>query len=101
MGIPRMFGHIQSLAIPRTLGCQTNDCDEHPTRQNISIDGPSLAFYINYRILAYRSPSTSPVDAVPSYSELGNATIIFLDELRRQGALMYDDVEFHCPESAV
>jgi hypothetical protein len=92
MGIPRLLGHLQTFAVPKILGCKTSGCNEHQTHQNIIIDGPSLAFYIYYRILAHRSSSTNPVDAVPSYDELGQATLIFLDELRRHGAVMYDEI---------
>lgn len=95
MGIPRMFGHLQPLAVPQTLGCKTSGCSEHQNGQNIIIDGPSLAFYINYRILAQRSSSTNPFDAIPSYTELGKATLAFLDELRKHGAGMYDIFELH------
>lgn len=90
MGIPRMFGHLQTFAVPKILGCKTSGCRAHQNRQNIIIDGPSLAFYINYRILAQRSSSTNPLDAIPSYTELGMATLAFLDELRRHGAVMYN-----------
>lgn len=95
MGIPRMFGHLSTLAVPQTLGCKTNGCSEHQNRQNIIIDGPSLAFYINYRVLAQRSSSTNSLDAIPSCTELGKATLAFLDELRRYGAVMYGLIRFH------
>ena len=95
MGIPRMFSHLQTLAVPQTLGCKTSGCGEHLNLQNIIIDGPSLAFYINYRILAQRSSSINSLDAIPSYIELGLATIAFLNELRSYGAVMYDIIRFH------
>ena len=85
-----MFGHLQTLAVPKILGCKTSGCSEHQNRQNIIIDGPSLAFYINYRILAQRATSTIPLDAIPSYIELEKATLAFLDELQKHGASMYD-----------
>lgn len=92
MGILRLFSHLHTLAIPRTLGCKTSGCDEHRIRPKIIIDGPSLAFYINYRILAQRPSSMNPIDAIPSYTELGKATLAFLEELQRHGALMYDTI---------
>lgn len=94
MGIPRMFSHLQSLAVPKTLGCKTDGCTEHPFGPTIIIDGPSLAFYVNYRILAHRSPSTNPIDAVPSYNELGKATLAFLDEFQQHGLTMYEASQF-------
>jgi hypothetical protein len=90
MGILRLFSHVQTLAVSKTLGCKTSGCEVHQLGQNIIIDGPSLAFYIYYRKVATRSPGTNPIDAIPSYHEIGEATLVFLRELRRHGAVMYD-----------
>ena len=53
------------------------------------VDGPGLAYHVYYRLLAYRPASLNALDGVPSYSEIGKGMIIFLDELRAYGLVMY------------
>lgn len=91
MGIPRLMSHLQPYAVPTVLGCKEENCREHPTLQNIIIDGPSLAFYIYHRILSHRTDSRNPIDIIPSYNEIGQTTLNFLDELRCHGMVMYED----------
>lgn len=50
------------------------------------IDGPSLAYHILYKLLAHKSPILNVLDATPSYKELGEGFIAFLDELQSHGA---------------
>lgn len=62
----------------------------------IVIDGPGMAYYIYSRVLAYKSSliesidNVPSIDVIPSYNELGKATLFFLDELRSRGAVMYN-----------
>ncbi len=99
MGIPRLTSHIQPYLIPTVLGCSTSNSKSHPNSQNgpekLIIDGPGLAYYLYYRLLAHKPDSLNSLDAVPSYDELGKATLIFLDELQAHHVTMYD------PESCI
>ena len=98
MGIPRLASHLQPYAIPVTLGCNDPGCKIHPdisssvpfANQRFIIDGPSAAFFIYYKILAQKSHSLNALDAIPSYHELGNAIVVFFDELKTRGVEMYD-----------
>lgn len=94
MGIPRLTSHIQPYLIPTVLGCSTPDCKNHPNFQKapekLIIDGPGLAYYLYYRLLAHKPYSLDGLDAVPSYDELGRAILIFLDELQDHHVIMYD-----------
>lgn len=89
MGIPHLLRHLAPYAETIVLGCKAKSCEEHPTAEKIVIDGPSLAYYIYYRILAHRPADLCPVDAIPSYDELGKAVLTFLEELQCCGAIMY------------
>lgn len=77
------------------LSCAETKCNEHPKNPKIVIDGPGLAYYIYFRVLAYKSScmeniaAIPSIDVIPSYDELGKATLVFLDELRSRGAVMY------------
>lgn len=92
MGIPRLTTHIQPYLIPTVLGCSIPDCEtpSHPqgAQQKLIIDGPGLAYYLYYRLLAHKPDSLNGLDALPSYNELGRATLIFLDELQNRHVIM-------------
>lgn len=85
MGISRLRGHLEPFAELIVLGCTTTNCKEHSTQREIIIDGPSLAYHIYYRVFAHKPAYLGPIDAIPSYTELGKAFLVFLDELVRYG----------------
>lgn len=89
MGIPRLRRHLEPFAESIVLGCTTTNCKEHSTKQVIIIDGPSLAYHIYYRVFAHKPAYLGSIDAIPSYTELGEAFLIFLDELIRCGIKVY------------
>ena len=90
MGIPRLRGHLLPYVDPTILGCKTNHCHKHVKTKNFVIDGPSLAFHIYYKVLALKGAVDCSLDAVPTCSELGKATITFLDQLQQYGGVMYN-----------
>ncbi|KAL8627941.1 hypothetical protein Q9189_006355 [Teloschistes chrysophthalmus] len=49
------------------------------------VDGPGLAYHICYRLCANRSGSINPLDAIPTYRDIGRHVIIFLDALEAYG----------------
>lgn len=90
MGIPRLTSYLQPYFNSTVLGCSDFDCSIH-TRQmtTLIIDGPGLVYAVYYRLLAWKSQSSSVLDAQPSYKEIGNATVHFLEQLSRCGITMY------------
>ena len=93
MGIPHFAQLLQPYAVSTVLGCKTPDCERHRLRKGTSerqiiIDGPGLAYHVYHKILAYRPRTLNAVDAIPTYSQIGNAAITFLDELGSYGLRM-------------
>lgn len=90
MGIPRLTSLLQPYFVPTTIGCSNTDCRSHTQQSNpVVIDGPGLAFVVYYRLLACKPTSLSPIDAQPSYDEIGKAILVFLDGLTHCGLTMY------------
>ena len=94
MGIPRLISYLQPYSVPAVLGCKTPQCSEHhrdhpSDNGKVVIDGPGFAFHVFYALLACKPPSLNPFDATPSYAEIGQAAIAFLQELRLYGLTMY------------
>ena len=90
MGIPRLTSYLQPYFTSTILGCSTLDCCEHGRQSTILvIDGPGLVYAVYYRLLAWKSQSLTALDAQPSYREIGNATVQFLEQLRACGIIMY------------
>ena len=76
MGIPRLIAHLEPFAssVQFSLNAST-------TQSTVAIDGPGLAFHI-YNQGQGRS---SEFRTSPSYSELGQATILWLRQLQARG----------------
>lgn len=93
MGIPHLTSHIHPYLLSTVLGCSTSDCKRHsnleagPTK--LIIDGPGLAYYLYYRLLAHKPYHLRGLDAIPSYDELGKAALRFLDGLQEHRVIMY------------
>ena len=89
MGIPRLISHLQPYFLSATLGSRSSGCVKFDVGSSekciIIIDGPGLAFFIYYRLLANKSASLNAIDAVPTYDEIGKSFLIFLAELRAFG----------------
>lgn len=91
MGIPHLISRLQPYAISSSLGCRNSDCLEHRshTSRRITIDGPGLAYHVYYSLLAYKSSYLNSFDAVPSYAEIGQGAIKYLEGLEAYGLTMY------------
>ena len=81
MGLPRFVGQLQHYSISTTLGHKSTHRNENSGDDTVPlkfvIDGPALAYHIYYR-LSHRS---NALEALPSYGQIGQATIAFLSEL--------------------
>ena len=90
MGIPRLIGLLNPYSVSVSLGCSNEECSIHPRSSSpLIIDGPGLAYAIYYRLLACKPTHLNALDAQPSYNEIGNATLRFLEQLRECGVAMY------------
>jgi hypothetical protein len=56
--------------------------------RSVVIDGPGFAHHIYYTCLGARPSARNPFEAAPSYRELQNVAIAWLDALRDNGATM-------------
>ena len=95
MGIPRLISLLQPYAVSAVLGCKASHSSEHisnhPDEHNkVTIDGPGLAYHIFYALLAHKSHSLNALDAAPSYADIGQSVVIFLEELQHYGLTMYE-----------
>ncbi|OCL01408.1 hypothetical protein AOQ84DRAFT_9899 [Glonium stellatum] len=85
MGIARLITHLEPFAssVQFSLNAST-------TQPTVTVDGPGLAFHV-YNEAQGRS---SPPRPSPSYSELGQATLLWLRQLQlhglRVGAIFFD-----------
>ena len=92
MGIRRLTSCLEPYSVPVLLGSGNFLDPSHSLQIHsncIIIDGPGLAYHIFYRILAFKPESWNILDALPTYKEIGELTIIFLRELRERGIWLY------------
>lgn len=95
MGIPGLSKPLKPYAVSTTVGCKTLLCSEHkpaPSESsiNIIIDGPSFAYSIYHRLIVQKPEWLTAVEAMPSYEELGQGAVAFLDEMEEYGLKVYD-----------
>ncbi|KAI4132119.1 MAG: hypothetical protein LQ338_000873 [Usnochroma carphineum] len=83
MGISRLASHLQAYSTTSILGYRGIDSsnDGIDTLEIFIIDGPGLAYHIYHRLLAHRSTVLKGLDAISSYTEIGQAFIAYLDLL--------------------
>jgi hypothetical protein len=84
MGIPRLTSHLYPFLEHQSLGCSNPQCSLHTSSRKLIIDGPALAHHL-YHTLLQCSSGLNALDAQPSYAELGQAVVEFLDELQECG----------------
>jgi hypothetical protein len=77
MGIPHLTTFLQPYAEAGSIA-----------GRHVVIDGPGFAYHIYYICLSARSEAWSPLEAAPSYKELGKACIAWLDKLRNHDVKM-------------
>lgn len=95
MGIPGLSKPLKPYAVATTVGCKTSLCEEHKPahsewNRGIIIDGPSFAYSIYHRLIIQKPEWLTAVEAMPSYEELGQGAIAFLNELEDYGLKVYD-----------
>lgn len=78
MGIPHLITFLRSYA----------ELEPFVGRE-VVVDGPGLCYHIHYKCLGRRGDSRNSLEAAPSYGELGEATIEWLDGLRGSGAIVW------------
>ena len=71
MGIPHLITFLQPYAEAEAIG-----------GRRVVIDGPGFAYHIYYTCLSTRPTAWNPFEAAPSYEEIGEACIAWLDGLR-------------------
>ena len=95
MGIPGLSKPLKPYAVSTTIGCKTQHCSEHKpalseSSRNIIIDGPSFAYSIYHRLIIQKPEWLTAVEAMPSYQEVGQGALAFLDEMEDYGLKVYD-----------
>ena len=92
MGIPGLSKRLENYAVSTIIGCKTEGCERHtfqtgqPSR--IVIDGPSFAFCIYYRLIQAKPEWLTALEIIPSYEEVGNGALAFLNELESYRVIM-------------
>ncbi|CAD0040469.1 unnamed protein product [Aureobasidium pullulans] len=57
--------------------------------ENAIIDGPSLAYHVFYVCIARRTGTRNALEAAPTYQELGQAAVDWLEQIEQYGLKMY------------
>jgi hypothetical protein len=77
MGIPHLIALLRPYAELEPLA-----------GRDVIIDGPGLCYHIHYKCLGRRGDARNSFEAAPSYEELQEAAIEWLDGLRASGAVL-------------
>lgn len=92
MGVPGLSKVLETYAVFTTIGCKALGCERHPPhssqRSKIVIDGPSFAYCIYHRLIREKPDWLTAVEIMPSYDEVGNGALAFLNELESYGVVM-------------
>ncbi|KAL2355264.1 XPG domain containing-domain-containing protein [Cryomyces antarcticus] len=86
MGIPHLITHLRPYASPVTFTVAQPDEDQ-ASREAVIIDGPALAYHVYHKCLAQRTRASNALEAAPSYAELGDAALLWLEALQLHGQL--------------
>ncbi|KAK6001833.1 hypothetical protein QM012_002323 [Aureobasidium pullulans] len=79
MGIPHLTHSLSPYGDKVVL-------PQHPANhENAIIDGPSLAYHVFYVCLARRSSARNALEAAPTYQELGQAAVDWLEQIEQYG----------------
>lgn len=87
MGIPKLLGSLEPYASRITFNPSPGN-DYNPQKRAV-IDGPGLAYHVFYQTLARRVTSANNVRDVPSYAEIGDAILDWLDAVEAHAIPMY------------
>lgn len=93
MGVPGLSKALKPYSVSTTVGCKTAGCIQHQPQHGgqiyMVIDGPSFAYCIYQRVIAAKAEWLTAIEAIPSYDEVGNGAIAFLEVLENYGVEMY------------
>jgi hypothetical protein len=91
MGIPRLMTQVTPYGEPVTWHKPTEPplSDPPASRENIIIDGPSFCYFIHHKCLSTKTHARHALEAVPTYQELSEAAIVWLNDLEGFGFCMY------------
>jgi hypothetical protein len=88
MGIPHLSHQLspygQKVVLPQTS----------VDHENAIIDGPSLAYHVFSVCIASRTGARNAFEATPTYQELGQAAIDWLEQIELYGLKMYGTPPF-------
>ena len=97
MGIPGLLTLLQPYGKITSRRCSAQDCEEHANWslqpiENVIVDGPCLAHFVFRRLRAHyknRLPAgLCPTEYAPSYDEIGEGVVAYLDQLKGCGLMM-------------
>ncbi|KAL9022979.1 MAG: hypothetical protein Q9196_007444, partial [Gyalolechia fulgens] len=94
MGIRRLAGHLQPYSVSSILGSNpdtisvNDDAEARIPSSNVIVDGPGLAYHIYYKILAAKPSSVNAFNAQPSYADIGEALLAYLDLFEKNGLVI-------------
>jgi hypothetical protein len=77
MGIPHLTTFLRPYAELESLA-----------GRDAVVDGPGLCYYVYYLCLSRIADARNPFEAAPSYAELGDAAISWLEGLRESGCVL-------------
>lgn len=77
MGIPRLITYLEPYATPAEL-----------SGGKVIVDGPGLAYHIYHQLLASKPRADNAIYAAPTYAELGQSAVCFLDELQKRNVVV-------------
>lgn len=83
MGIPHLAQQLQPHGTKVVLARDILN------RVPAIIDGPSLAYHCFYVCLSRRSGARNTLEATPSYRELGEAAVSWLEQIEQFGLEVY------------
>lgn len=77
MGIPNLITHLRPYTTTTDL--------QH---QHLIIDGPGFAYHIYHNLLSSAPQTKNPFEALPSYAEIGDTAVQWLEEFENLGVNM-------------
>ena len=99
MGIPHLSHQLQPHGVKVVLS-RTTTTDSAGQFSTI-IDGPSLAYHCFHACMSRRSGARNAYEAAPSYRELGEAAVAWLEQIEHYGLRVYVSTELPVPVGPV
>lgn len=87
MGIPHLAQQLQPHGTKVLLSRASTSDGSNPTPA--IIDGPSLAYHCFYVCLSRQSSARNSYEALPSYKDLGEAAVSWLEQIEQYGMKVY------------